>query len=436
MLVSLAVNVFLNGSYDITFDIANSLLGGLIGWLFTGGEPIKLPFETKSRSWRSRLKHIIPIHSLRNGLLIGLGVGLSSGSQIGGGYGLNDWLREGLIGWLCFGLSSVLLSLIFEERRMTYLDTKKTTKPQRSIWLNLINVGHLRNGLLVGIFVGLGYGLNDGLIDGFRFQEIFSGADNGLSSGLSDGLEFALYFGLIGVLLSLILIGKSRSIQPSDTVVLSWRNLWWSFINIKQLRRALIVGMVVLLCFGLSLIIRAGREMGPIYSYYAWDFGLNEILKYGLSSVLSISLSVGFSYWLILGLSNGLSSTTLEGHRRVTPNEGIRHSASNSLRIGCVSALASGFVYELSQMLPYGLTWWLSNIELNDLLIIMLAGGIIAGLLTGGLACLRHAVLRWLLWRSKYISWNYSHFLDDSTQRILLKRVGGGYSFVHRLVLD
>ncbi len=30
----------------------------------------------------------------------------------------------------------------------------------------------------------------------------------------------------------------------------------------------------------------------------------------------------------------------------------------------------------------------------------------------------------------------YVRFLDESAARILLRRVGGGYSFVHRLLLD
>ncbi len=32
--------------------------------------------------------------------------------------------------------------------------------------------------------------------------------------------------------------------------------------------------------------------------------------------------------------------------------------------------------------------------------------------------------------------WNLVQFLDEATDCILLRRVGGGYSFVHRLILD
>jgi len=57
-------------------------------------------------------------------------------------------------------------------------------------------------------------------------------------------------------------------------------------------------------------------------------------------------------------------------------------------------------------------------------------------LLNGGLACIQHGVLRWLLWRSRCIPWNYVRFLDVAAERILLRKVGGGYIFIHRLLLD
>jgi hypothetical protein len=69
-------------------------------------------------------------------------------------------------------------------------------------------------------------------------------------------------------------------------------------------------------------------------------------------------------------------------------------------------------------------------------LFIGLTCGLLLGLLNGWLACLRHIVLRWLLWRHKAIPWNYPRFLNYAAERILLRRVGGGYIFVHRLLLE
>ena len=54
----------------------------------------------------------------------------------------------------------------------------------------------------------------------------------------------------------------------------------------------------------------------------------------------------------------------------------------------------------------------------------------------GGWAYLRHYVLRLLLWRAGAIPWNYPRFLDYAAEHILLRKVGGGYIFVHRLLLE
>jgi hypothetical protein len=62
--------------------------------------------------------------------------------------------------------------------------------------------------------------------------------------------------------------------------------------------------------------------------------------------------------------------------------------------------------------------------------------GVIAGLVYGGFACIQHLVLRALLWRSGVIPWNYARFLDEAAERLLLHKVGGGYIFVHRLLLE
>jgi hypothetical protein len=54
----------------------------------------------------------------------------------------------------------------------------------------------------------------------------------------------------------------------------------------------------------------------------------------------------------------------------------------------------------------------------------------------GGRAALQHLVLRLLLTRNQAAPWKYVRFLDEATDRLLLRKVGGGYVFVHRLLLD
>ena len=65
-----------------------------------------------------------------------------------------------------------------------------------------------------------------------------------------------------------------------------------------------------------------------------------------------------------------------------------------------------------------------------------LAVGFFMLLFFGGEACLKHYLLRILLYRSRYMPWNYVHFLDYAAERIFLRKVGGGYIFVHHLLQE
>ena len=62
--------------------------------------------------------------------------------------------------------------------------------------------------------------------------------------------------------------------------------------------------------------------------------------------------------------------------------------------------------------------------------------GLVSGLRAGGIACIQHIVLRLLLRKAQSMPWNYARFLDYAAERILLRKVGGGYMFVHRLLLE
>ncbi len=169
--------------------------------------------------------------------------------------------------------------------------------------------------------------------------------------------------------------------------------------------------------------------------------GLSDGLTFGLIVGLSFGLSIGLSVWLLLGLFQGVSSETIEDRHRVVPNQGIRRSARNSLVLGLISTAIVWLVCGLSIGLSEGLSYRyrLSAVLSFGLivgLIIGLSAGLLAGLLNGGLACLRHSMVRLLLWRAGSSPWNYPRFLDYAAERILLRKVGGGYIFVHRLLLE
>lgn len=59
-----------------------------------------------------------------------------------------------------------------------------------------------------------------------------------------------------------------------------------------------------------------------------------------------------------------------------------------------------------------------------------------AALWYGGIDVIYHYALRFLLFLSGSIPFRYAAFLDDATQRLFLRKVGGGYIFLHRLLLE
>jgi hypothetical protein len=92
-----------------------------------------------------------------------------------------------------------------------------------------------------------------------------------------------------------------------------------------------------------------------------------------------------------------------------------------------VVGLAVGLIFGLPSGLLSGLLSGLTN---------GLIFGLAAGLAYGGQACLSHLALRFVLWREGTMPLNYVRFLEYATDRIFLRRVGGGYIFIHRLVQE
>jgi hypothetical protein len=62
--------------------------------------------------------------------------------------------------------------------------------------------------------------------------------------------------------------------------------------------------------------------------------------------------------------------------------------------------------------------------------------GVLGALWNGGLDLIRHFVLRGVLAATRRFPFRVLRFLDRAAQLILLRRVGGGYIFVHRLLLE
>ena len=279
-------------------------------------------------------------------------------------------------------------------------------------------------GLVVGLIVGLSVGLSGGL------------TGPGLSAGLSIGLSC--------VLISLLL--NVEGIQLTERLRWTWGSLMRSLFAPAHTMVTLVLTSLVTIVVGLS--------------YYFLDIQLSndsiiQGLRVGSSIGLSAGLSIGLNYWILLGLFQGISSEQIEEKQRHIPGKGIRDSLRSSILMGGIGWgmlwLTSTLSYGLSQWLVWaydigpidGFKMWLHDAwpqvlswALSQGWILGLCGGLVICLVSGGLATWRHGILRLHLQCSGMLPLRCVRFFDEATSCILLQKVGGGYSFIHRQLLD
>ena len=112
---------------------------------------------------------------------------------------------------------------------------------------------------------------------------------------------------------------------------------------------------------------------------------------------------------------------------KALPNQGITLSLKNA----AISLPMFGLIAGLS----VGLIGGLSDVPSGGLFVGLFVG-LIGGLNRGGSAVVKHYSLRIILWIKGYTPFNFIKFLDHCAKLILLKKVGGGYMFIHRMLLE
>jgi eukaryotic-like serine/threonine-protein kinase len=173
------------------------------------------------------------------------------------------------------------------------------------------------------------------------------------------------------------------------------------------------------------------------------------LLVFVLMSGLGIGLITGLLWGVAVGVFCGVAETLFWGlvlifgaslarseiETKTVPNEGIRRSARHALRTG----LAGGLVGGLAGGLLAGVGSALGFTPILGLLAVLgfgLCFGLAAWTRYGGYTCLQHRRLRRLLIRSGFTPRDYVDFLDYAAERIFLRKLGGGYMFIHRLLQD
>ncbi len=153
----------------------------------------------------------------------------------------------------------------------------------------------------------------------------------------------------------------------------------------------------------------------------------------GAGEVLTIVLLVGLAFGLPFALVGGVFSGFRRSPRemKTTPNQGIRLSLWNAAWVGPVVLLILG------PPLAGGLAFLNGPAGAVRGLLAALTFALLASLWHGGLDALSHYVLRYMLSREGALPWNLAGFLDYAALELgFLQKVGGGYMFVHRYLLE
>lgn len=330
---------------------------------------------------------------------------------------------------LAHGMTTHNQQLFYIERlQPTWLSEQAKNRYK---WLQSLIIG-LVSALIIGLAAALVIGLSGGL-----YVEFFNGSSYHIQNALTFGVSFGLVFGL------LLGLGSRRiapdKIEPLET--LTWLPLTRARIT-QALRSALIFSLPVLLLSWLLTPDKPAKIIGA---------GLTFALMGGLMGGRLLK-----EWALLFG-----RATTFEKYQGLfdmiiapappppssQPNQGILASIQNSRLFGSVVGLILGPVIGIALAIAA------DGLNVGVAYTILSGGlcGLVIGLFTGmiyygGLVTLQHYLLRWRLGAYDILpslsrSWRYPdqkliHFLDAMSDRIILRRIGGGWMFIHRTLLE
>ena len=348
-----------------------------------------------------------------------------------------DWLPNWMQRWLVRGATTVMsgllgcvLPLLLGTTLSVVLAISMRLELSLPDLLLLPALWLLIPGLLGGVIGGIVSARSGGATELLRWS--WRDMQVGLGKWLSWGMLLGVLFGVI-----------SRAYNPpknAHALPTSWR--------VGGMLVGVFVGAILSLFnrfFGRWLFgERSGFLLGRVSLCVMLILGVAgvlggaQLIGAGIGGMFFIGLSAAF-----IGIGTGLTRKKMENRQR--PNEGIRRAFQ--------SALLAGTCYGFLTALPcagiYGyifipIVWSApTGFEKEALFFIglkILAFGVfgasIGGLVKGGYHCLQHVVLRLLFVCNGFAPWHYADFLDYATERIFLRKVGGGYMFIHRYMLE
>jgi hypothetical protein len=235
----------------------------------------------------------------------------------------------------------------------------------------------------------------------------------GRSLGFVAGVRYGVLFGLV-----FGFKGNRRSDAPDIRL---FDRLTFS---IKAARSGVIGGGVSGALLGVLLVV-----IGVIR---AWpDLARQSLFLSAMAVALAFllaTLPLGLMFAFFCGIFTVLTSKELPARTR--PGQGLKSSTVNAL----IAGLAIGSVFALISATYMKFTGFVPTLRLVALPAV--AWALPAAFWYGGFDVIQHLTLRMMLIRAGSIPRRFVAFLNHATRLVFLQRVGSGYIFVHRQLLD
>jgi len=324
-----------------------------------------------------------------------------------------------LVGTLALGLVSALFFGLLNGLLAGTAPVKKPNGRNRWSWRRMReHIGRaFINGVLVGLLIGVPYALT------------VLPPENRSTLLLTVAVVYALFGGAASLVIEGILGLQITEVRLTEIFTWSWARMGQQCLKFVGwgLLGLLLAALVIALPSGLYLWITGGAKTMLMI--------VQQVLNIGFVIIVGLGPFIVFFSGLLGAFSGGVSSNVLDERNLTRPNQGIRRSALYSIVIGTMSMMIGGAVGVLFASITRG-----ALTDINSMLtygaIFGILTGLVNGLRNGGIACIQHIALRWLQRETDSVPWKYAHFLDYAAERVLLRKVGGGYVFIHRLLLD
>jgi hypothetical protein len=267
--------------------------------------------------------------------------------------------------------------------------------------------------LVIGLSLALGY--------------LIVGPSTGLVNAMGTAFIGGIGGGVAGALMGYPSIGL-RCIAPVDRLRWSWAKA------IRLSLGGLLLGLFGGLGIG-GLVFLGGGILHEAASPLTITAG-NKLLN-ATGGILGFGFLGALIGILVVGLAGGITGGEVEA--KVTPNQGIHRSFGNAVlgggSVGLISALVGAILFGFSYEVVGTLGSMLRGL-VGGMLFGLFYGGFLGSLAYGGYACLSHAAFRLVIWRNGSFPLRLVPFLDYCVERIFLRKVGGGYIFIHRLLME